>query len=210
MTRHLFKATILLTALLVSGCSIPTPSYQDSGRQVNPNLVKAHQDKIKSFNDWSMSGRLALIQKERDERDSLYINWQQKPSYQELRFSHPFKGQLAKLTIDSQQATLVDSKGTKRSALDASTLLTDLFQVSIPFNQLHRWLVGEKTAQLEALTYYNDGTLASASIIQQNRLWKIQWFYNSSSSNKLTLPEQIHIESSTLKIKVQMQEWQHN
>lgn len=155
-----------------------------------------------------MSGRMALIQKELDERDSFYVNWQYQPTYQELRFSHPLKGQLAKLTVSNQQATLVDSNGAKRSALNAPVLLASVLQVYIPFEQLHQWIVGQKTSQLKKLTYYNDGTLASASVIQNHEQWRIRWFYNSETEAELPLPEQVHIESPTLKIKVQMNEWQ--
>lgn len=189
---------------------MPTPSHQDSSRQVNVELVRAHQNKLSTFNNWSMSGRMAIIQKELDERDSFYVNWQYQPAYQEIRFSHPLKGQLAKLTINDVQATLVDSKGNTRSALNATALLKDILQVNIPFEQLHRWVIGKKTPQLKKLTYYNDGTLASASVIQNTQQWRIRWFYDLEAEAELPLPEQVHIESPTLKIKVQMQEWQNN
>ncbi|ATZ72338.1 outer membrane lipoprotein LolB [Idiomarina sp. X4] len=211
MIQHLTKLVVLLTVLLVSGCSIPTPSHQDSNRQVNIDLVNNHQNKLNAFNNWSMSGRMALIQKELDERDSFYVNWRYQPTYQELRFSHPLKGQLAKLTVSERQATLVDSNGATRSALTAPVLLADVLQVYIPFEQLHQWLIGQRTARLNNLTYYNNGTLASASVIQNNQQWRIRWFYDSQTDTELPLPEQLHIDSPTLKIKVQMQEWQtHN
>ncbi|WP_300317165.1 lipoprotein insertase outer membrane protein LolB [Idiomarina sp.] len=208
MIQHLIRFAVLLAVLLATGCSIPTPSHQDSSRQVNADLVRAHQNKLNTLNSWSMSGRMALIQKKLDERDSFYVNWQYQPTYQELRFSHPLKGQLAKLTVSDQQATLVDSNGTERSALNAPVLLASVLQVYIPFEQLHQWVVGQKTPQLKKLTYYNDGTLASASVIQNDEQWRIRWFYKLEAEKKLPLPEQVHIESPTLKIKVQMNEWQ--
>lgn len=208
MIQYLTRFAVLLAVLLAAGCSIPTPSHQDSSRQVNVELVKAHQNKLNMLNSWSMSGRMALIQKELDERDSFYVNWQYQPTYQELRFSHPLKGQLAKLTVSNQQATLVDSNGAMRSALSAPALLADVLPVYIPFEHLHQWIVGQKTSQLKKLTYYNDGTLASASVIQNDEQWRIRWFYKLEAETKLPLPEQVHIESPTLKIKVQMNEWQ--
>lgn len=196
---------VVITSL--TGCALPTPSEQVSSTKVNQNIINAHQHKLEQLQQWSLSGRMAVIQKENDERDSFYINWQYLPHRQIIRFSHPLKGQLAKLTIDDSGALLVTDEQ-ERWAQSADGLLYQLLGVAVPFQQLHHWVLGRKTGSLESERYHNDGSLAQAKVFNQGQNWQLNWFYSTENTQTVTLPEQIHLESSALLIKVQVNKWQ--
>ncbi|WP_417439474.1 lipoprotein insertase outer membrane protein LolB [Idiomarina abyssalis] len=198
----------LVTVTLLSGCALPTPPEQRSSTQVNQQVIKAHQQQLEQLQQWSLSGRMAIIQKKKEERDSFYINWAYLPHQQIIRFSHPLKGQLAKLTIDDSGALLVGSHNEERWAPSADALLYQILGASVPFEQLHNWVIGKKTVALKAVRYHNDGTLSQSRVFNQGQDWQINWFYDQSKSQTLTLPEQIHLESSNLLIKVQVNQWQ--
>jgi len=206
--RQIFWVCLVVITSLLTGCALPTPAEQASSTEVNQNIIDAHQKKLEQLQQWSLSGRMAIIQKRNKERDSFYINWQYLPHQQVIRFSHPLKGQLAKLTIDDNGALLVDSNEQERWAPSADELLYRLLGASVPFKQLHYWVLGRKTSSLESDRYHNDGTLARAKLLNQQQDWHISWFYDQNKSQTLRLPQQIHLESPELLIKVQMKEWQ--
>ncbi|RUO68877.1 lipoprotein insertase outer membrane protein LolB [Idiomarina ramblicola] len=197
---------VVITSL--TGCALPTPSEQARSTEVNQSVVNSHQQKLEQLQQWSLSGRMAIIQKEKEERDSFYINWRYLPHQQIIRFSHPLKGQLAKLTIDDSGALLVDSDDQERWAPSADALLYRLLGASVPFEQLHHWVLGRKTTTLESLSYHKDGTLAQANVQNQEQNWQLNWFYNQESSQVPLLPGQVHIENPALLIKVQVNQWQ--
>lgn len=151
---------------------------------------------------------MALIQKKNDKRDSFYINWEYQPQQQVLRFSHPLKGQLARLTIDDHGALLIDSEGNERWDVSAERLLFQLLRVSIPVDKLPQWILGKKSKRLEQLRYYKNGTLAEAAVTLPDDTWQLRWFYDTQTQQELPLPEHVHLESPTLLIKVQIQTWQ--
>ena len=205
--RRIFWVYFVVITTL-TGCALPTPSEQVSSTKVNQSLVNSHQQKLEQLQQWSLSGRMAIIQKEQEERDSFYINWHYLPHQQTIRFSHPLKGQLAKLTIDNSGALLVDSDDQERWAPSADALMYRLLGAAIPFQQLHHWVLGRKTTTLESPRYHKDGTLAQAKVVNQGQNWQLNWFYSQNSSQPIPLPEQIHIENPALLIKVQVNQWQ--
>lgn len=205
--RRIFWVYLVVITSL-TGCALPTPSEKASSTEVNQSVINSHQQKLEQLQQWSLSGRMAVIQKEKKERDSFYINWHYLPHQQIIRFSHPLKGQLAKLTIDDSGALLVDSDNEERWASSADALLYQLLGASVPFEQLNDWVIGKKTMALKAVHYHKDGTLAQSWVFNQGQDWQINWFYDQNKSQTLILPEQIHLESSDLLIKVQVNQWQ--
>lgn len=204
--RRTFWVYFVVLAAL-NGCALPTPSEQASSTNVNQSVINAHQRKLEQLQQWTLSGRMAVIQKQKDERDSFYINWQYLPHQQTIRFSHPLKGQLAKLTIDDSGALLIADEQ-ERWAASADTLLYRLLGVAVPFEQLHLWILGKQTTRLKSPKYYQDGTLAEAMVFNQGKNWQLNWFYQSEGTQAIALPEQIHLENSALLIKVQVNQWQ--
>jgi outer membrane biogenesis lipoprotein LolB len=162
--RRLFWVYLVVITSL-TGCALPTPSEQASSTEVNQRIIDAHQQKLEQLQQWSLSGRMAVIQKQNKERDSFYINWHYQPHQQVIRFSHPLKGQLAKLTVDDSGALLTDS------------------------DDQERWA-------------------PQSTIFHRGQNWQLNWFYDQDKVQTVTLPEQIHLESPVLLIKVQVNEWQ--
>ncbi|MAA62291.1 UNVERIFIED_ORG: outer membrane lipoprotein LolB [Idiomarina abyssalis] len=205
--RRLFWVYLVVITSL-TGCALPTPSEQASSTEVNQRIIDAHQQKLEQLQQWSLSGRMAVIQKQNKERDSFYINWHYQPHQQVIRFSHPLKGQLAKLTVDDSGALLTDSDDQERWAPSADALLYRLLGAAVPFEQLHHWVLGRKTNSLKSVSYHKDGTLAQSAIFHRGQNWQLSWFYDQDKVQTVTLPEQIHLESPDLLIKVQVNEWQ--
>jgi outer membrane biogenesis lipoprotein LolB len=58
------------------------------------------------------------------------------------------------------------------------------------------------------VSYHKDGTLAQSAIFHRGQNWQLSWFYDQDKVQTVTLPEQIHLESPVLLIKVQVNEWQ--
>lgn len=206
---------LALTMLYLAGCSIPTPNTHEQSNQVSPQLIQQHQQRLDSIFRWTLSARLALFQKRTDERDGVYLDWQwqRQEQTQQLRFSHPLRGQLATLRIQPQQSTL-SYDGNDYQDRTASGLLHRLFDTPVPVKELSRWAIGQYTPRLTAVQYLADGRIGEAQYNDPlNRQWQINWFYPDLTSetetvNSSQLPEQVHLESTDFRIKLQMNDWQ--
>ncbi|MGM0482119.1 MAG: lipoprotein insertase outer membrane protein LolB [Pseudomonadota bacterium] len=203
-------ALICLSALM-TGCSIPTPQQQSHSERVNPQQIEQHQQRLQRIFRWQLSARMAVIQRQTDERDSVYLNWhwqRDQQITQNLRFSHPLKGQLAELTIRPGAATLAYQQQDYQAA-SASRLLKRLLHVEVPIEALSHWVIGKASGRLQQQTYLPDGRLATAAVASSaGRLWQIQWFYPARQQNQPMLPSQIHLQSNNLQIKMQLTDWQ--
>ena len=192
---------------MLAACSISTPPQQPLLDNTEQRVVDAHQQRLKAIYRWQLSARLAIIQKTEAQRDGLYLDWRwqrQPDSRQQLRFSHPLKGQLATLTILPQtaQLTLADESffGSNPEAL-----LQRVLGVRLPLKQLPQWVLGKQTSALKRPRFIRGGRLAAASFTDANaEHWQIQWFYANDTA---LLPAQIELESAQLHIKMQLNDW---
>ena len=195
----------LLVALVTVGCSIPRPEQQTILKDTQQTTVDAHQQRLDSIFRWRLSARLAVFQLQTDERDSLYLDWQwQQPMpVQQLRFSHPLKGQLAKLTINTDAATLVTAEQSYRER-SAERLIERILGARLPVNALSEWVLGKVTPSLKQRKFITGGRIAEATVSRAAGVsWSIKWYYGDQ-----LLPQQIHLESNQLRIKMQLTEWQ--
>lgn len=203
--RSLYTVTSFW-ALMLAGCSMPTPSPQTILENTDYAAVTEHQQRLDSIFRWRLSARLAIVQKANDERDGLYLNWdwqRQPDQHQNLRFSHPLKGQLASLTITPQGAQL-NADGEQYQDRSAERLLHRVLGLKLPVNALSQWVLGKVTPSLQQRAFIAGGRIAKADVhTAAGQLWSLQWFYGEQ-----LLPQQIHLESNQLRIKLQLNNWQ--
>lgn len=206
--RQLLHASMLVLTLVLAGCAIPTPPQQVILDNTSTVVVEAHQQRLNEIYRWQLSARLAIVQKLSDERDGLYLDWRwqrQPAARQQLRFSHPLKGQLANLTLLPTGATLTIHDA-RYSGANGAQLLKRVLGVQLPVVELSNWVIGKTTAALTHKRYISGGRIAAATVTQSSgERWRIHWFY---ASDDATLPEQIHLESNQLRIKMQLNQWQ--
>lgn len=197
--------------LILNACSMPAPQQQPRIQNVPKAMVQAHQTQLSKLTRWQLSARMALIQKQAEQRDSVYLNWrwQQQPAQQNLLFSHPLKGQLAELSIEPKYSTL-QFDGERYQDRSSQQLLSRVLGVRLPVEQLSHWVMGQRTQQLQHPQYIAPGLLSKAQVTTQDgQRWQINWFYDlTSDTQTLMLPSQIHLESNQFRIKLQLNDWQ--
>lgn len=202
------RLSVALLTLVLVGCSISTPNQQPVLKNTDQTLVDAHQQRLDSIFRWQLSARLAIIQRQPNERDGLYLDWRwqrQPDTRQQLRFSHPLKGQLATLTMLPEHAELT-LEGERYQGDNAEQLLQRVLGARLPLDELSQWVLGKVTPTLNQRQFISGGRLAAASVTRANaERWSIQWFYGDAAD---PLPQQIQLQSAQLLIKIQMNEWQ--
>lgn len=197
-----------LFILFLASCSIATPEQKPLLKNTDQTVVDAHQQRLNSIFRWQLSARLAIIQRVTDERDGLYLDWRwqrQPDARQQLRFSHPLKGQLATLTImPGRTELLVD--GERYQDRNPEQLLQRVLGAQLPVAELSQWVLGKVTPSLRQRQFISGGRLAAASVIRDNgEYWSIEWFYGDDAD---PLPQQIQLQSAQLLIKIQFNQWQ--
>lgn len=206
--RQLIRANVIILTTVLAGCAIPTPPQQVILDNTSAVVVEAHQQRLNEIFRWQLSARLAVVQKLNNERDGLYLDWRwqrQPDNRQQLRFSHPLKGQLAKLTVLPSGATLtIDDE--HYSGRSADRLLQRVLDMPLPVVELSDWVIGKTTATLKHKRFISGGRIAEATVSRNaGEVWRINWFYAGDDD---LLPQQIHLESNQLRIKMQLNQWQ--
>lgn len=208
LLRYLTGLGGLAAALVLTGCSIPSPKQQVLLENTSAVVVEAHQQHLHSIYRWQLSARLAITQKQPNERDGLYLDWRwqrQPEAQQQLRFSHPLKGQLASLTLSPAGAELIID-GERYQDRSADRLLQRVLGAPLPVIQLSDWVIGKTTPALTHQRFISGGRIAEARVTRAGgALWQINWYYADAES---LLPQQIHLESNQLRIKMQLNQWQ--
>ncbi len=139
-----------LVTLSLAGCtSLTTPLIQSSAekaRQVQaPEQWLARQAVVADINRFTLKGRVALINDAT--RFSANFLWQQRGNNTSLRLTSFLGSTLVKLDVTPQGAVLIDDQGRRFSGSDPTTLLERLTDVTLPIEQMVKWIKGQVTPE---------------------------------------------------------------
>ncbi|MCC5854840.1 MAG: outer membrane lipoprotein LolB [Idiomarina sp.] len=213
----LFKVlTAVVLAIVLNACTT-TPTQVPVSEDVDPELVRDHQNKIRMIEQWRMRGRIGFFELTENNRSAANISWQVAPQMAQLRLYHPLRGTLARLEQTATGASLTDENGDTFYAASVDQLLMWHLQLQLPFSLINEALTGRiPSASVDNLKYYEDGTVAGYTLEQrrfgfEEDRWHIalsQYAQVPGSRRPVPLPHLIEIDSDAYKIRIQISQWE--
>lgn len=204
---------LLLFSLILVGCATPPKKIPMSA--IDSNAVARHQQQVSSLEQWQLRGQIALFNLNADERDSVYLEWQQSPNSLQLRFYHPLKGTLARLEQDNQGATYYDEDGQAFYGTSAEALIARLFNFELPINLLQQVVTGELPEGAQQQRYQiieqpqqSLAPLFSYIVSRNEQQWHVQLQDYEQSDASVFLPHNVELRSLEWRIKLRVSEWQ--
>lgn len=204
---------LLLTILLLSGCATAPPEIPMSA--IDANAVARHQQQLDAITQWQLTGQIALFNLQTDERDAVYLEWQQAPTVLNLRFYHPLKGTLARLEETTSGAVYYDEDGQAYYGATAESLIQRLFALKLPLNLLRTVVLGKQPPQARAQRFqlFDEADLPAAVLTEyevndQQQLWRVQLAQYERQNNQLLLPTETQLENSQWRVRLRIRKWQ--
>lgn len=202
---------LLLFALLLGGCAAPPAEIPLSA--IDRNAAARHQQTIASLTDWSISGQIAMINLNEDDRDAVYLEWKHAPAKMSLRFYHPLKGTLARLEQDLTGATFFDQDGQAYYGVTAEQLIARIFDYQLPLQLLSEVITGRRPDDAVQLSYQLhelDGkpyaTLHRYLVTTPTQNWQIE-LSNYQAEQQYLLAHQLELVSAEWRIKLKVRQW---
>ena len=192
----------LVVLVLLAGCSSVTQRPPDLPDNQKQQLWLSHQARIKTFNDWSFTGRLGLRVPKRS--GSMSIEWLQKKQEYTIYLDGPFGTSLAHIEGNDQKVSALLSDGETMTGATPEDLMYQLTGWNLPVSSLKYWVRGLPAPGEQAkVTLSNDGV--PDQIIQHN--WQIDYL-RFSDEQGVKIPSRIRAESGDIKITLVVNDWQ--
>lgn len=193
------RLLLSLLLLLLSACSqMPTRSPA-----FDPELAwQERQYRLASLQEWSLAGRLAILNDH--EAWHVSINWEQQQQNYAILLSAPLGQGSLKLSGDADTVTLQTDEGESVSASDPGELLYSQFGWKVPVKSLRYWVLGVPAPgnqREEQLDEY--GHLVQ---LQQDG-WEIR-FLDYESRMGIELPGRVFVNNHKAKVKLVISDWQ--
>ncbi|MGQ4276209.1 lipoprotein insertase outer membrane protein LolB [Pseudidiomarina sp. E22-M8] len=202
---------MLLLALLLSGCAAPPAEIPIS--EIDRNAVMRQQNTVQALEYWSLNGQIALFNLAADERDAVYLEWQQTPNRMQLRFYHPLKGTLARLKQDVSGATYFAEDGQVYHGHNAEELVARLFNYQLPLELLADVVIGRQPNNAKHLSYQlveleqqSFAPLTSYSVNTKGQEWRVD-LAGYQVQQQLLLPQRVELVSAKWRIKLRVSQW---
>jgi outer membrane lipoprotein LolB len=190
------KSLILFfLASLLAGCAqLPEP-------QTVPWLN--HQQQLTNLNDWSLTGKLAVITPQ--ERHSLNIYWQQSGNDFHITLTTFLGITVLDLIKTSSGTLIVDNNGKQFFGEDAQTLIKQLSGLTIPVDALQQWIKGNPSQA----SYQLNSTNQVATLIgidSQNARWSIN-YSDYKDTQGIALPYKLQLKHAEIRLKFAIAHW---
>lgn len=200
--KHAFVAIIFIIATLVGCAQLSDP----------PPLSTqwlAHQASVSKIQNFTVKGKVAFIRPK--ERVSARFIWTQKGNDISLRVINFLGSTLFKLETTDENAVLVDNQGQTHTGLDATRLLERLTGISLPVDEMMRWIKGLPSPK-NTYILGKDNRLASLS--QHNPLraqpgWQVKYLAYDAKKRHL-LPSKINMRLGHQTVNLVISEWVYN
>ena len=177
---------VLLAVL--AGCSTLAPV---------PQAAPLLQDFIPSF---EISGRLSV--RHADEGFSGNLRWRHILGADEFVLQTPLGQGIARVTQNSQGATLQTADGQLRYAPDAESLTQQVLGFRLPLAGLPHWVQAHPLGAAGLLRHNADGTLGFLS----EQGWQIEYLAYQTVGAVL-LPSKLSMENDALKLRLVIDDW---
>lgn len=195
---HLIKWTLLSAILLVilAGCS--TISQQP------PSVTRSWSDRqaiLTNLQSWQINGKIGI--KTPQDSGSANVKWVQRGKDYTLTLLGPLGATQLTLTGSASGVTLLTAEGKQFHANNPEQLLMQQWHWNLPVSQLRYWIKGLPSPNGNYKAAFDDQHRLT-SLSQHG--WTIQ--YASYQANPvLDLPAKITINSSDIKTKIIIYEW---
>lgn len=187
----------LFTFLLVGCVQIPAPQSFS---------WHTHKQQLENLNDWSFTGKLAVITPE--ERHSLNIYWMQSANNFHITLT-TFLGATVLDLQKTQFATqVIDSNGDLFFGEDTEALIKQLSGLVIPVDALQQWIKGNPSDATYQLN--TDNQVASlAGSDPENTPWSIN-YSDYKNTQGIYLPHKLQLKRLDLRLKFAISGWKVN
>ena len=184
MVRFLWAVPLVV----LTGCTTLVPTAPA------PPLVQAF---IPSF---AIEGRISIRHKK--DGFSGNLHWRHVDGADEFVVQTPLGQGVARVTQNSQGATLETSDGKVLHAQDAESLTQEALGFRLPLGGMSRWVQAQALSGDAELRYANDGTLTYLS----EQGWQIEYL-SYETLGATTLPNKLTLQNADLKLRLIIDDW---
>jgi outer membrane lipoprotein LolB len=189
----------VLVALFLSGCA----SWQQPKVAEIPLPARERQQQLATLTQFELTASLGV--KAPGDSVSGSLNWVQQDEFYTADLNNFIGINIFKLQTSAQGA-LVQVSGETHQAQSAAALLDYLSGWSLPIEEMPLWLKGMTGNSSSDLRFDPMGRLTSFSLLDsQNRRWQVS--YPKFFPDRLSLPQQITLESSDTRLKLVIRQW---
>lgn len=193
--------------LTISACSSSNREHLDNISNNNVIVTSEHFQRLKTLTSWNIAGKLGVISPE--QRNSVYINWQQTGRDTDIRMTNILGVQLARVTDNKTGATL-ESDGKLVSDDTAEGLIFRATSWYLPVSQLKSWIKG-LPSDLDNVEIYDSGLIKT---IQANCNTCDEWVISYDNYKKVRdiwLPHKIRLSNDTQNTRLifTISKWTH-
>lgn len=176
------RLLLLPLALLLSACAgLPAPPRPDRAA-------------IDSFN---LEGRLSVRQGERPYHAN--VSWRHEPARDEILLTGPLGQGIAELTRDARGARLLTAERKEYLAPDWAALAQEVLGLTLPLNELPRWLAGGVEARSRDNYQRPRRALADG--------WQIDYL-DYESDREDALPSLMEMSRDDIGLRLKIDQWQ--
>ena len=182
------------TFLLVGCAQIPEPQSIS---------WRTHKQQLENLNDWSFTGKLAVITPE--ERHSLNIYWLQSSSNFHITLTTFLGATVLDLKKTPSGIQIIDNNGELFLGEDADLLIKQLSGLVIPVAALQQWIKGNPNNAAFQLNT-NNQVVSLAGVDSENALWSLN-YSDYKSTQGIYLPRKLQLKRLDLRLKFSISRW---
>jgi outer membrane lipoprotein LolB len=186
----------LLGLLLLHGCATTPTSVSLQGP-----MWESRQASLTALRDWSLSGRISVIQQEKGWHASL--RWVQTEQGYSIDITNPLGQTVARIEGDASGVRARTSDGRLLNASDPDDLMEEAIGLRIPVSGLQYWVKGLPDPAEPGKLYGDD---QSRLIQLEQSGWTIEYPRYSQLST-LDLPARIRARQDDLRVQVVVDQW---
>lgn len=210
-TYSLLLTVFLITSVMISGCATK-PDTDSNSKKNNPALTSKQRIKqLLAHNKWQLRGKIAFIQKiknEKDKRESASMTWQvnEELQTQELNLTSYLGVNVFHLQSSLNQH-LIEVDGKQYHGPNLPYLIYSLTGFPLPAKALTFWLKGLPYTEHDKIKIDNKTQLPlSLSSYDNNILWKID-YSNYQIFDGINMATKFSIKKDDLLIKIVIKHW---
>lgn len=201
----------LVTSLMISGCATKPDNTANSKENSQTITSKQRSNLLLTHTKWKIRGKIAFIQKiknEKDKRESASMTWQvdEELQTQELNLTSYLGVNVFHLQSNSNQH-LIEVDGKQYHGSNLPYLINSLTGFPLPAKALTFWLKGLPYTEHDKIKMDNKTQLPlSLSSYDNNILWQID-YSNYQTFDGISMATKFSIKKDNLLIKIVIKHW---
>jgi outer membrane lipoprotein LolB len=197
---------MIITALLVAGCSNKAPSSADMYLPAvdREKTFDRNQDRLSNLASWQFDGRFSV--RHNKGANSANLTWLQEGDHYLLKISGPLEQGTVFIRGDKNSVSYKDSKGVTDTAKTPEALLAKHTQYELPISSLRYWILG-----LPDPSHAYDLNIAPSGDLRRLKQhgWDIH-YEAFVTDDPYRLPGKITLKHPNLNLVISIHEWNPN